>query len=605
MNRKNYVTSLCICLIISILLSCGDTVLAAGKSQSIDNTIPVEENPAIQNRTYAKGILPIQTNAAPDNRLSMQGILPIENNSVGPEDIAPLLPENTSSAKETPAAQQTSSPETTPNVTEKPAVTPTPPISETSVPNTSLPASYDLRNDAVITDIKDQGSSGACWAFSALKSAESNAILKGLLSIDKADFSESHLTWFSFHASTTASDPLYQDGFYPISNEPEAAYYRGGSALLASFTMARWSGIVPEKSAPFQAATRRQTQSMAASMKKATKKLRYQSSYHMQNATCYDNAGRNVIKNALLTKGALSVGLYYARDYLHTNSSGVTTYYQNLYKAASAISAANHCVTIIGWDDQFSRNNFPAAHRPAKDGAWLIANSYGTSVGDQGYFWLSYYEPSICEIYSFEVESNKNYDTNYQYDGSGWGSAIVGNQNAVKAANIYTTVQDYHQSLRAVGLYTINDNQAYKIQIYTNPKNNKPASGTLVSASTTSGTIPYNGFHTIPLKRPVTLKAGTRFSVVVTYSNCPAGKNYMPIEGAGQTSSANAIQTIYGSKTGQSFYYSTATKKWIDIAKNGYNNLCVKAFAKNTKKAPSIQLSEKKVVLGKGETYLP
>lgn len=77
----------------------------------------------------------------------------------------------------------------------------------------------------------------------------------------------------------------------------------------------------------------------------------------------------------------------------------------------------------------------------------------------------------------------------------------------------------------------------------------------------------------------------------------------MPIEGTAQTSSANKIQTIYSSQEGQSFYYSTNANKWVDIAKNGYNNLCVKAFAKNTRKAPSIQLAEKKVVLGKGETY--
>lgn len=592
MERKPYMTILSICLAGSILLSCGNPILAAGKSLSTD-TIPVEDNPTNQDRLYAKSIWD------------------------GKDVIVPLPSNQIPTVKETPTAQQTTFPETTssassgpnitsgPNTTPTPSITPAPSVKETPIPDTVIPSSYDLRNDAIITDIKDQGSSGACWAFSALKSAESNAIRKGLLPIDKADFSESHLTWFSFHASTNTSDPLHQDGFYPISNDQEAAYYRGGSALLASFTMARWSGIVFEKNAPFQAASRRQTQTMAAAMNKAEKKLRYQSNFHMQNATCYDKADRSVIKNALLTKGALSVGIYYGMDYLHTNNSGITTYYQNRYKASSAIGAANHCVAIIGWDDHFSRSNFPSSRRPSKDGAWLIANSYGTSVGDQGYFWLSYDEPSICEIYSFEIEPKNNYDTNYQYDGSGWGSAIVGNQNSVKAANIFTTVQDYHQSLRAVGLYTINDKQNFKIQIYKNPKNNRPASGKLISSSTTSGTISYNGFHTIPLKHPVTLKAGTRFSVVVTYSNCPTGKNYMPIEGVNQTSSANAIQTMYGSQTGQSFYYSTTGKKWIDIAKNGYNNLCVKAFAKNTKKAPNIQLSEKKVVLGKGESYLP
>ncbi len=601
MKRKTYLCTLCICLVMSILLSSlGDIVVSAAElSQSTTNNIPVVENPTTRNRLYAKGALPVEE--APVNH-----ILPSMKTALTVEDILPSAGE-TLFIDETPAVSEIPFPTETPVPTETPIIpeTPAPTDTDTPVPGSSLPASYDLRNDGIVTDIKDQGASGICWAFSSLKSAESNAIRKGLLPIEKANFSENHLAWFSFHASQKTSDPLQLDGFYPISNDVDAAYYRGGSALIASFTLARWSGIVMEDTAPLQVANQREIKAMAGSMKQADKKLRYQSKYHMQNATCYDKADRNVIKDMLLTKGALSVGFYYAKNYMHTNTNNITTYYQNTYKGSTAINIANHCVTIIGWDDNFSRNNFPSSRRPSQNGAWLIANSYGTSVGDQGYFWLSYQEPSICEIYSFEVEPADNYDTNYQYDGSGWGSAIVGKQNPVKAANIYTVQKDYHQTLNAIGLYTINDNQAYKIQIYTNCSKNKPTSGKLVKASTTSGRIPYNGFHTIPLKQAVKLNAGTRFSVVVTYSDCPVGNNYMPIEGKNQTSSQGAIQTIYGSKPGQSFYYADSEKKWVDISENGYNNLCVKAFAKNTAKAPYINISEKKVVLGKGESYRP
>lgn len=568
MKRKTYLCTLCICFFMSIFLASPEKVArisAAEQSPSETNYIPVVENPMNQNRLYAKG------------------------------------------DEETPAVPEIPFPTEIPVPTETPIIqeTPAPSTTETPVPDSSLPASYDLRNDGIVTDIKDQGASGVCWAFSSLKAAESNAIRKGLLPIEKADFSENHLAWFSFHASQKYSDPLQLDGFYPISNDVDAAYYRGGSALIACFTLARWSGVVMEDAAPLQADNQHQIKSMANSMKQADKTLRYQSNYHLQNATCYDKADRNVIKDALLKKGALSVGFFFAKNYLYTNTDNITTYYQNTYKGTTAINAANHCVTIVGWDDNFSRNNFPTSHRPTQNGAWLIANSYGTSVGDQGYFWLSYQEPSICEIYSFDVEPSNNYDTNYQYDGAGWGSAIVGRQESVKAANIYTAQNDYHQTLNAIGLYTINDNQAYKIQIYTNTKKNKPTSGKLVATSTTSGRIPYNGFHTISLKHPVKLKAGSCFSVVVTYSDCPTGINYIPIEGKNQTSSQGTIRTIYGSKSGQSFYYADSEKKWVDIAENGYNNLCVKAYTKNTAKAPHINITEKKVVLGKGESYRP
>lgn len=461
----------------------------------------------------------------------------------------------------------------------------------------SLPASYDLRTKNVITPIKDQGYSGACWAFGALKSAESNAITKGLLTKSNADFSESHLTWFAFHPSEKSGDKLMIDGFYPISTRKDAAYIWGGSSLLATFTLARWSGIVNESTVPFQSNTAAQQLSMAEKMKKSGEALRYRSQYHLQNVNCYDNAPMEVWKTTLMQICALSVGFYYDSDFLHRGTAG-TTYYQNQYKGADAINAANHCATIVGWDDNYSRLNFPANNRPERNGAWLIANSYGTKTGDKGYFWLSYEDTSICDVYSFEIEKADNYNSNYQYDGFGWGSAVPGTTNQ-KGANIFRVRNDYNQSLKAVGLYTITDNQPYTIQIYKDVVSGYPTSGTLVSASTTSGTITYNGFHTIKLNKPVTLSAGQRFSVVVTYKTNGRREIYLPIEGIGQTSSRT--QSLYDSRSGQSFYYSDTGKYWIDTSDAGQNNLCIKAFAKNTTKVPVITFSNTKARLGIGE----
>ena len=43
---------------------------------------------------------------------------------------------------------------------------------------TTLPESYDGREHGIITGIKDQGVSGCCWAFAAMKSAEANMLKK-------------------------------------------------------------------------------------------------------------------------------------------------------------------------------------------------------------------------------------------------------------------------------------------------------------------------------------------------------------------------------------------------------------------------------------------
>ncbi|MCH5267895.1 MAG: Ig-like domain-containing protein [Lachnospiraceae bacterium] len=462
---------------------------------------------------------------------------------------------------------------------------------------TDLPSSYDLREENIITSIKDQGYSGACWAFGAMKSAESNAIRKGFLTKNTADFSESHLTWFAFHPSLKYSDKMKIDGFYPLSDSVDAAYLCGGSSLLATFTLAKWSGIVSENTAPFQSKSYAEQLAMAKKMEKNGEKLRYKSGYHLQNATCYDSASPDVWKNALLETSALTLGIYYNPKYLHTRDTGAT-YYQTSYRGSSAIKAANHCVTVVGWDDNYSHLNFPEGNRPTGDGAWLIANSYGTGTGDDGYFWLSYEEPSICDIYSFDIEKASNYSNNYQYDGFGWGGAVVGTTNQ-KGANIFQTRNDYNQNLKAVGLYTITDNQPYTIQIYKNPKTGHPTSGTLVISSTTSGTIAYNGFHTIPLKNPVALSAGQRFSVVVTYKAKGMQEIYLPLEGESQSTSS--IMSLYSSASGQSYYYSNIGKTWLDTSLAGQNNICIKAYATNTKKVPVIRFTKASAVLGVGE----
>lgn len=461
-----------------------------------------------------------------------------------------------------------------------------------------LPASYDLRDYGVITSIKDQGNSGACWAFGTLKSAESNAIRKGLLTKNRADFSENHLAWFAFHPSERGGDKLITDGFYPISSSVDAAYTWGGSSLIALFTLARWSGVVPESTAPFQSDTLAKRKAMAQKMQKNGETLRYRSNYHMQNATCYDAAPTSAWKKALMNTSALAAGMYYSTTYASKGSAGAT-YYQTAYTGSAAVKSSNHCVTIIGWDDNYSRLNFPSIHRPKADGAWLVANSYGSKTDENGYFWLSYEEPSICDVYAFELEKNTNYDTNYQYDGFGWGSAIP-DTTSPKGANIFRVRSDYNQSLKAVGIYTITDAQKVTIQIYKNVTSGYPTSGKLVKASTTTVSIPYNGFHTITLAKPAALTGGSAFSVVVTYHSQNNAEAYLPIEGAG--ASTNRVQSLYNSETGQSFYYSRTAKSWVDTSAAGQNNVCIKAFAKNTTPKPTLSFRSTKIVLGKRET---
>lgn len=501
--------------------------------------------------------------------------------------------------------------------------------------NTSyhLPIYYDLRKEKAVTPIKSQGYSGCCWAFATLKSLESN-LIKTKQTASSVDLSENHLSWFLFHPSQAISDPLYLDGITYRESAAKAAYLaesntirnvysfpsyyntlpylKGSNALLGAFVLARWSGAAKESTAPFDASSTKNLFAMAGTMKNQSDTLRYKTAFYMTDANCYDGAALEDIKSALMTSGALEASFYTNNDFLYENADGTYGYYQREKTNADA----NHCVTIIGWNDNYPKENFGDTP-PERDGAWLIANSYGTDYGQNGYFWLSYEEASLGEIYGFEGTKNSTYDNNYQYDGSGWGSTLLPQkEHPMKVANIFTANKEYTQTLKAVGLYTVTPDQPYTIQIYRGVAPGDPTSGTL--AATISGTEKYSGYHTISLPKAVSLKANQRFSVVVNYHRTNNKNGYIPIEGASLFSSS--LEMNFHSTPGKSFCYAYATNvesgeksyQWVDlnntpISTSGneeeiyYNNVCIKAFTVNESKAGTIRFSPSKYTLGVGE----
>lgn len=457
----------------------------------------------------------------------------------------------------------------------------------------NLPTSYDLRDKNAVTPIKNQGITGACWAFGAIKALESNLIMQGMGTSETTDLSESHLTWYSYYASTIANAPLAGEGISFLHYELEdtqsknsAAYYIGGDALMAAFTLARGSGAVNESVAPFPGANIASVNSMADSLASTNNSLYYQRDYTLKAASCYDGTTRDDIKKAIMENGAVDVAFFYSYDYLSSNEQA---YYQNkitndTLEAAgeTASEVANHCVTIVGWDDNYSKENFDAC-KPSSDGAWLIANTWGTDVGDNGYMWISYEDATLSDFYSFKGTEKSVYDNNYQYDAIGWGNAInINEDSSTTVANIFTANSEYNQSLDSIGIYTLEPNQPYTASIYTGVSDDNPTSGTLVT--TISDTQPYSGYHMISLDKSVSLTAGEKFSVVITYDKTETANGYVPIEG--DSYDDYYTLTTYTSHNKESFLYIDGSWKDLRTYHNEhFNNVCLKAFTTNVSKA--------------------
>lgn len=435
----------------------------------------------------------------------------------------------------------------------------------------NLPSSYDARNENAATSIKDQGETGACWAFGALKSLESSSIRKGLTTVDQTDFSESHLAWYTYHGVSGSSHPLQGDSTKIYGYD---IYSQGGNYINAIATLANWWGAAKEEDAPFTANTEQEVAQMETRMSSADESLRTKSEVRLANAKNYDHADLSAKKQAVMENGSMDVSLYFnSRDLYQKNGE------YSVYQTSRDEDDANHCVTIIGWDDDFSSfRTMPAQGK----GAWLIANSYGSNWGNNGCYWVSYYDTSLCEFTTFEADAADNYDTNYGYDGSGYGSGLIGEREDLSIANIFTNTSSSPQKISAVALYTITDGQKYEISIYRSLNSKNPVDGDHVTKCTTQGIVDYNGYHTIPLKESIIVAPGESFSVTAKYIY-QNETIYAPIEG--EPTDGNGL--LFGSKAGQSYIYDSTTSQWKDATQYtergifgtyNLNNVCVKAF---------------------------
>ena len=440
----------------------------------------------------------------------------------------------------------------------------------------ALPASYDPRGTEQETPIRNQQDTGACWAFGALKALESDCLMKGILTKDTADLSENHLAWYAYHALDDTTSPLYGDHMSRDYVSDRASYNKGGNADVAQAVLANKWGAVAESEAPFDTAS-----NMASVMKNAASSLRTQSLIQLTDSECYDPylasdiTSRNEIKEAILTHGAMDVALYYnpnlsSRYYKETNGVYASYAYDMM-----GIDQANHCVTIVGWDDDF--NNF--SKDAPESGAWLIANSYGTnySKDENGYFWVSYYDPSLCEYYTFEGVSADTYQTIFQYDGNGWNNSLRSPEE-VRTANVFTA--DGSQQLQAVAFYTVQEDQPYTVDIYRSVSGKDPTNGTQIKEASVSGNFAKTGYHTVQIPKEVRVADGEKFSVVITYATVDDSA-CVPLEGQNDPQNGHC----YSASAGQSYTYFAEDAKWYDntaISVDGVqydlNNACIKVF---------------------------
>lgn len=320
---------------------------------------------------------------------------------------------------------------------------------------------------------------------------------------------------------------------------------------------------------------------------------------------------RKLIKTHIKENGAVAASIY--SDFEQTGETtfssigGFFNPTKNAYYVNDPNYKPNHAVTIVGWDDEFSKDNFVLDKKPLKDGAYIVLNSYGSNFGSNGYFYMSYEDAfiettlyGIDEIVEKETDNQKFYDNLYEYDelGANYGLYSI-NENRTAyldsgyAANVFKRKdKQCKEYLSEVGIFLLS---TQGIEIYVNSVDEKLENCTLVGTYTGSNALEA-GYHTLKLASPIEL-TGEKFVIKIKYIN--SERTTIPIESnllqSGLSSVDNQYDTAVSNK-GESFISYEGTK-WHDLydykvsssitLKN--TNACIKAFTTISKSEPIVE----------------
>ena len=390
-----------------------------------------------------------------------------------------------------------------------------------------VPPSYDLRTRLRVSEVRNQGTYGTCWAFAAISALESS-----LMPEENLLFSVDHMS---------------------MSNAFNVNQYDGGEYTMGMAYLAAWQGPVYEKDDPYGDGAVDESLSPVK---------------HVQEIRIIDGKDYQGIKEAVFKYGGVQTSLYSNIS----SSKGNSKYFNKDTNAYCYMGSEkpNHDVVIIGWDDNYPKENFNVDLEG--DGAFICQNSWGNEFGDDGFFYVSYYDTNIGthnEVYT-GVENPDNYDNIYQSDLCGWVGKMGYDKEDMYGANVFTATSD--QNIKAASFYATASDTSYELYIvndfkdeYSFADRKKVAEGTLENA----------GYYTIKFDEEVPVTEGERYAVVL-HINTPESTHPMAIEYDSGESYLKDVDLDDGEG-----YISYDGAAFINVKEKQDCNLCIKAFSDN------------------------
>lgn len=227
----------------------------------------------------------------------------------------------------------------------------------------SIPSSYDLRSalPGCVTNIKNQGSCGDCWAFSTIASLECANFITNKVSIS---LSEQQLL--------DCDNTNYGCG--------------GGNFMLAFQFLENTEGSESYNTYPYTSGntgTGGTCQYNSSAVVTSVASARQY--YGPIGADNKMQVSVSTIQNALLQYGTLSTSMY-------ANTPQFNYYKSGILNIPDCTEPADHAINFVGWGTSNGTNY------------WIVRNSWGIGWGESGYFqiisgvnmcWIENYVASV------------------------------------------------------------------------------------------------------------------------------------------------------------------------------------------------------------------
>jgi C1A family cysteine protease len=359
-----------------------------------------------------------------------------------------------------------------------------------------FPPVYDLRSQGLVTPVRDQGPYGTCWTFACMASLEGSLLRKGL---GAADLSEWNLAYYAYRPFNTSLMTSFTPGSPSFGMDP--IFDQGGSDWMSAAILGRGTGAVDERENPYPAGAYRPEPRPKGDLPDGTEELRVplEGAFYLFNE--FQTLSAEDVKTALTRFGPVVVALDW-EDNAYDETAA--TFRDTLAQPWSI----NHEVAIIGWDDGFPASRFPRDNRPARDGAWIVRNSWGPAWGEEGTFHLSYdskaYDGTVF------VGGTRTTRRIRQYDPLGWCACLGYGSSTATCANVFRA--EAPETVTAVAFYTPAIGTSYELSFRAGVLGD-PGTGSPLGPAET-GLLQAPGFHVVHLAEPVRVPAGAYAAVL-------------------------------------------------------------------------------------------